>query len=119
MRRFRIWHLGLAVLWVAFLAWIAVTGRSTSTSEAAYVLAFWIAASAISLSCTLLVGRPLARRVMQRLDRARHGVGVLRRLAVVLGALATGMCLACLFVGLIGLLCVVMEMLEPYLRGLR
>jgi hypothetical protein len=117
MRRFRIWHLGLAVLWVAFLAWIAVTGRSTS--EATNVLVFWIAASAISLSFTLLVGRPLARRVVQRLDRARHGVGVLRRLAVVLGALATGMCVACLFVGLVGLLCVAMEMLERYLRGLR
>lgn len=117
MPRFRIWHLGLAILWVAFLACIAVTGRSTS--EATFVLAFWIAASAISLACTLLVGRPLARRVVQRLDRARHGVGVLRRLAVVLGALATGMCLACLFVGLIVVLCVVIEILEPYLRGLR
>jgi hypothetical protein len=117
MRRFRIWQLGLAILWVAFLAWLAVAGRSTS--EATYVLAFWIAASAMSLSCTLLVGRPLARRVAQRLDQAWHGVGALRRLAVVLGALATGMCLACLFVGLIVLLCVVMELLEPNLRGLR
>jgi len=117
MLRFRIWHLGLAVLWVAFLSWVAVSGRQTS--EALAALAFWVAASVVSLGCTLLVGRPLARHVVRPLNPARHGVDVIRRPSVVLSTLSLGLFLACLFVGLFTLLGIFMEKLEPYLRGQR
>lgn len=102
MRRVRVWHLGFAVLWVAFLSWLVLDGRETS--EAAKVLTFWVAASVLSLGCTLGVGRLLNRW-------ARPG----RRLRVLLVALF----LVCVFVGLFMLICEAMDKYELYRRGWR
>jgi hypothetical protein len=65
MRPFRIWHLGLAVLWVGFLSWLAATGRG---SDAPLVLAFWVLTSAIAVAFALFVARPLGLQAARRID---------------------------------------------------
>jgi hypothetical protein len=83
--RLRIWHVALAVLWIAVLA--SSASANPDLREGIIVLGFWIGASAVSLACGLVAFRIVGRAILATLNRAWRDGGFVRKLVALVGAL--------------------------------